>query len=284
MFWKRRADDERDLYIAIRRGDFHGAKRLLDSGVSPNGVPNGAVPPLHLAATLAKAEICRLLLAKGAEPGPMDQWGFRALDLAVRAGCSRTTKALLDGGCDPNLSDGAGGFPLLDAVTAGREDISRLLLSAGADINKSDETGRTSLHEAARLADEGMVVLLLDLGAHPAAVDGEGRTPLHLLASIINLARPGRLPRPPMPIETVLRLVMAAGIDGKDLSGSTPLHTAARAANPEMCRILIDLGADALAIDGTGRTPYEVARSPARQLIERYMKLVGMDIRICRGC
>ena len=55
--------------------------------------------------------------------------------------------------------------------------------------------------------------------------------------------------------------------DGEPLDGpcgphATPLHAAAEAGRPEIVRLLLDCGADPLAVDADGRVPADLAEDP----------------------
>lgn len=51
------------------------------------------------------------------------------------------------------------------------------------------------------------------------------------------------------------------------LRGNTLLHLAAADSNEAACRALLRLGADPASPDGSGRTPYQLATGPLRELL-----------------
>ena len=116
----------------------------------------------------------------------------------------------------------------LEAVNFGYADVLSILLEAGANPNwKEPDTGETPLHVATfRGQREGAtecVRRLLAAGADP------------------NVHTKNR--------------VGSATYDGTYVVGETPLHWAAAFGSQEMIRLLIDAGADILALDADGHTP-----------------------------
>lgn len=262
-----------DLIVAIRRGHPSEVRKALDLGADPDPgrTDPRAVCPLHLASsTGGKEVICSILLQAGARPSPVGAFGETPLQAAVRIGCSRTVAALLDGGADPNIGDINGDGPIRFAVHSGRVDLVRRLAMAGAYLDAPNLSGRTALHDAARIGDDAMIRLLVELGACVMARDDSGGTPLHAMATIINMALPGGTPRPPVPMETVAILASEGALLVGDINGNEPLHIAAASANPEMCRALLELGADPDSTNKQGRTPLGCARGPARYLLGRF--------------
>ncbi len=83
---------------------------------------------------------------------------------------------------------------------------------------------------------------LVEQGADIEAQDAYGRTPLHNRA-VIALGE----------IRTLLEL--GADVHAKDKGGDTPLHTAAKFANVEAVRLLLEHGAQADVLNASNQTP-----------------------------
>ena len=78
---------QKQLFIAIWRGDTNGVARLLTAGVDPDG-PSGQVSrptPLIDAVRFADVEIIRLLLEQRADPNKGDRNGVAALYHALKS-------------------------------------------------------------------------------------------------------------------------------------------------------------------------------------------------------
>ena len=271
---KAHTDAQMELSVAIRRGDPGLVRRALELGADPDPgryTAETTMAPLQIASsTGARDEICHLLLMAGARPSPVGPWGETPLQSAVRVGCSRTVEVLLEARAEPDISDINGNAPLRFAVQAGREDLVRRLVRAGAKVDALNHMGRTCLHDAARIGDDVMIRLMVAFGASVISRDRSGGTPLHALSSIVCMARPGAVPRPPVPITTVAMLAERGALRARDKAGNEALHIAAMSANPEMCRALLDLGACADSTNLDGRRPFDVSRGPARLLLGRY--------------
>lgn len=138
-------------------------------------------------------------------------------------------------------------------------------------INFQDESGKTALHYAARFDRQAILIDLICI-INPRIVfktDKEGMTPLHescLYANfkgtkklLENNANPnmktglGKTPAHKLifadPCPDLIRILkilkrMDANFSLADNDGNTPLHLAIRNEKPELCRALLDLGAD----------------------------------------
>jgi ankyrin repeat protein len=170
----------------------------------------------------------------------MDAAGGGELDRVV---------ALLDAGAEIDARNANGGTALMYAVAANELRIARLLISRGADPNASARIGWTPLLVAAAKGRDAAARLLLEAGAEPATRDVYGWTPLMRAVS------GGYL-------DTVDVLLTWGGADtdAREESGATALHIAAGLGFARIVERLLAAGAKALAIDGQGRTPGEVAR------------------------
>jgi len=140
-----------------------------------------------------------------------------------------------------------------------------------------DVRGRSALHSAALSGAAEVASELLRLGVDPRAGDREGVLPIAVAAAAgqpvmcelllkaapetVNLGdrRPLELAAASGAIDAVrLLLAHGAAIDGQPKSGKTALHAASRAAQVDVARHLVDVGASITLHDLSDRLAYEV--------------------------
>lgn len=133
----------------------------------------------------------------------------------------------------------AGAFAALDSL--------KLLLELGADVTAEDSIGMTALTHAILGGSEKIALLLLDRGAP--------------VTSATHKADPALKPD--------------KKLSGNDylICGITPLHLATRAGFKRLVVELLKKGADPLALDDTGCTPYESVIKEASVLADYELKL-----------
>jgi ankyrin repeat protein len=146
--------------------------------------------------------------------------------------------------------------PLMAAETAA---LTKILLEAGADPDQRDRVGRTALHHAMKAREAASIVRVLgqagaDLNARAADI-GEC-TPLHVAVEYYMEVEDHK------EIALAMRILvhLGADIDATDAAGRSVLAIAAKHNQPELIRLLIELGADPGRKLGDGRTPVDYAR------------------------
>ena len=253
---------------------------LLDAGADPDwATPEGETLLMTVART-GRTDAVRLLLERGADPNRAESWrGQTALMWASTENRLEVAAALLAAGADVHeRSTGSLGFsPLLFAVRAGHLEMTRRLLDAGANPDETLLDGTSAVVLATKNGHYELGAVLLDAGANPNA-DDNGWTALH---EIKWTRRPnlGFNNPPPIVTGTMSDLAFARELveHGADLNarmtkepnnryrnvlnriGSTPFLLAAKGADVEMMRLLVDLGADPLIPNEDGTTPLMVA-------------------------
>uniref|UniRef100_A0A1I7VAI0 ANK_REP_REGION domain-containing protein n=1 Tax=Loa loa TaxID=7209 RepID=A0A1I7VAI0_LOALO len=134
-----------------------------------------------------------------------------------------------------------------------------------------------ALLEATSRGDSVEVERLLLEGANPNSHNEDGLTPLHQ-ASLIFLLFPLLLCAIDNN-EQILQLLLRHGADvnAQDTEQWTPLHAAACCAYIDVVRLLIDNGADLLAVNADGNMPYDICDDEATlDVIESEMASRGI--------
>lgn len=203
--------------------------------------------------------LCVALLAVGVSaqtPPPSD-----ALFTAIRHGAAGEVERALKGGADANAVDANGTPAVMAAALFGDARLVEVLLSHHADPNVKGPGGTTALMWA--VPDLAKVRNLLDHGAVVNAKSETERTALLVAASY-----PGTV--------SVLQLLLNRGADlrAHDRGGATALSLAARSADVDVVRFLVERGLDPAALGlaerraGLGRwdrptAEYLLAKAPA---------------------
>jgi ankyrin repeat protein len=152
-----------------------------------------------------------------------------------------------------------GRTPLMLAVSNGRVHQVELLLQCNANVSARTERGETPLHFAAASVVNGteVVMLLIDAGADTSAIDRNGMTPLMMAAR--------ESEGDPMVLDVLI--LNGASVNHRTRNGWTALHFAAHDGSPEAVRILLEHGADVMAVSKGGRTVHDMTQN---QFVENY--------------
>ncbi|PYS48046.1 MAG: hypothetical protein DMG13_26420 [Acidobacteria bacterium] len=278
------------LYLACTNGNAAMIEMLLKAGADPNTALTEGETALMTAARTGNAGAVNALLAHGADINRKETWrGQTALMWAAAEGHSDVIRALLAHGADMHARSNGGFTPLLFAVREGKIGAVKTFLEAGADLNESlparrrgaatadnppeTETGINAFMLAAGNVHYELAAFLLDKGADPNSAP-QGFTALHQISW---LRRPGTGDNNPAPqgsgnmdsLEFVRELVAhGANVNARATKqanmgvtarfhsiGATPFLLAARTADVQLMRLLLELGADPLLPNEDGTTP-----------------------------
>ena len=278
------------LTLAATNGSAAMVEMLLAAGASPDTGTPGGDTPLMIAARTGRAEALGLLIDAGAAVDATETWrGQTALMWAAAEGHGQAVQTLVAAGADVEARSNGRLTPLLFAVREGQTDAVRALLAAGADVNGAARDGTTPGVLAVINAHYELAGLLLDAGADPNPADPRGSV-LHALAW---MRRPGS-GRPPLQTGTLdsldlARALLEAGtnpngrIEWKEIAfevdlgivkpppnisvgrnfvsfvGATPFYLAAKHADIDLMRLLVEHGADPLTPTDQGVTPLMAA-------------------------
>jgi ankyrin repeat protein len=251
-------EGETVLMTAARTGNPAAVALLLEAGAAADATESWrGETALMWAAAENHAAVVRLLVEHGAAINaasrtlkfpnirynlathatlPPPQGGFTALMFAARQGAAEAATALVDAGADMNVQDPDGAPALTVSIVNGHHDVARLLLERGANSNLPDTAGMTPLYAAVELHTTEMYP------ERKALRPSFG--PFSTMDLIKLLLAKGA--RPDSPLRTVtMRWGRRRGPGDAALAeGATPLMRAARFADVEVMKVLLDAGAD----------------------------------------
>ena len=268
------------LWAASQNASPAMVRRLLQARANPNIPLLLGETPLMVAARSGNADVVEQLLAAGATPDARAARGQTALMWAVAQKHPDVVRVLLAHGADVHarseswsqvMAVSPHGHPdynraipygqstaLMFAARVGDLASARLLVAAGANVNDTDAWGVSVTVLAAHSGFGELVEFLLEKGADPNAARA-GFTALH--AAIMRRD------------ETLVRTLLARGADPNtrlqtwtptrrqssdlnfepELVGATPFWLAARFTQPQVMRLLVERGADALFVHRSDR-------------------------------
>ena len=251
------------LWIALDSANVDVALRLIEAGADPNASLTTGETMLMTAARHGLGTIVARLLERGADARLAEhERGQTALMWAAAGGHSDVARRLLESGGGVRARTTGRFTALMFAARAGDLETVQLLLEAGADPEARAIDGSTPLLVASRSTDalagidwriipyasghEETALYLIERGADVAAADRLGRTALHAAVETNRPRLAGALIEAGADIDARFTNPVAAlrgdYISRRPYKGATPFWLAARAANLEMMRLLLDAG------------------------------------------
>jgi uncharacterized protein len=259
------------LWTASMNGSAMMVRRLLQAGADPNLALLLGETPLMAASRSGNSDVVTQLIDKGATVNARGPRGQTALMWAVSQQHPDVARILLTRGADihvrsdvlsqmmavpphgkpeynrmiPFGSDTA----LLFAARVGDLASAKLLLAAGANVNDADAWGVSAMVLAAHSGFTEMVEFLLDNSADANAA-GPGFTALHEAIMrrdekmVAALLAHGANPNTPLQTWTPERRSSEDFNFAPAIVGATPFWLAARFAEPDVMRLLVQKGAD----------------------------------------
>ena len=259
------------LMVAARTGRVPVLDQLLAAGATVDATESWrGQTALMWAAAENNADAIARLLAAGAGVEARSSSGLTPLLFAVREGQLEASRALLAGGADVNAgvnntTASTGSYtpaatghtsPLALAIINAHYELAAELLDAGADPNAYDARG-SLLHTLAWIRRPG--------SGRPPAQTGN----LDSLDLARRLLAQGADPNvrifwQEIPFEVDLGIVkpppnISVGRNFISFVGATPFYLAAKHADLDLMKLLVDYGADPLTPTGQGVTPLMAA-------------------------
>ncbi|XP_072391834.1 uncharacterized protein [Diabrotica undecimpunctata] len=225
--------------------------------------------PLLWAASAGSAKAVLALIRAGANVEAADKDGLTALHCAASRGhtdCMDTLLTLC--GASVDIIDTNGCTALHYAVTLGHADATALLLAHGADPNRQDRKGRSPAHCGCAKGQFETVKLIGSHGANLWLRNARGDFPLH------DAAASGR-----RELVRWLLEIRPSQVNARNNDGRCSLHMAALNDNADMCKILLDAGAQINPVLRTSKnvfmTPLDCALQRGYRSTAKYLQLHG---------
>ncbi|ETE72359.1 Ankycorbin, partial [Ophiophagus hannah] len=169
---------------------------------------------------------------------------------------------------------------LLQAVeNADLEKVASLLGKKGTNATKHDSEGKTAFHLAASKGYSECLRLMITHGAEVTILDGTGHNALHLAAKNNHVDCVKRLLQVSPNVQQRTQIAR-----GKTLyimqDGNTPFFLAVQNGHPEVCKYLLDHGADVNSRDKNRRTALMLACEAGSLSIAEILIRKGADIHL----
>ena len=212
-----------------------------------------SISSLHIAVKKNAPNLARLLLQKGAKLNLKDDIGDTPLHIAVEHETEEMVELLLKNGANPQAVDSMGRQALHYAVEDGQESMVKVLLDHGGvkDVAVDPLLRSTLLHFAVNRGNSTIIEIILKAGSDANGKDHWGDTPLHRLMRLD--------PTPHLTKIVSLLLKFGAQVNTGNNYADTPLHSAAVYRRPEVVQMLLDAGADPLAVNNYGESALSMA-------------------------
>lgn len=257
------------FYNAIRADDSRTVIRMIEEGFDVDHHAFGHQPPLVFAVIRQRYDIVRTLLIYGADPNLADRSGNTALHYAVQLGEPESVLQLVRYGADRSVANESGLDALSLAARSRNRSVHRILKEArptvevprktdlfalaregnlhavvqcsptAVQLHERDGSQRTLLHHAVFGNNPKLLTWLLNKRLDIDAADVHGITPLIIAASHPKFLRS---------LEKLL--ARDPTLEHRTRNQATALTLALRNGNAEGARLLLEHGANILAVEG----------------------------------
>lgn len=294
---------DRELFDAIRDGDYEAVTMLITEGKDPNAKDQySEKTPLRMAFDFNKPKCVKALVECGADVHVKYEHGNTLLHLAARKGKKKIVDILLNNNADPNAQNESKRTPahivsercspcILKRLVKGGADIFlqdhdcqdvlasqtelggryrniKYLLEEGAQVHHKSVLGCTPLHDAALKCDYEVVDLLIRNGADPNAKNNDGETPILYASTQENS------------VDTI-RLLIECGayfVGLHDKYGLTALLNATYGNELGLVKLLVAHGADVNEKDEGRHSPLHYAAQGGQDEMIEFLLSSGADV------
>jgi ankyrin repeat protein len=275
------------LSVAATNGNEEMMAVLLAAGADVNAALLEGETVLMTAARTGNPAVLGLLLERGADANAREKgYGETALMWATAQNHATAVQRLVEGGADINARSAVmkfakprtpitvlprGGWtPLMYAARQGSMEAARVLVAAGADLNVRDPDGTTALLLAIINSQYDFAAMLIEAGAAHDVSDETGMGPLYAAVDMHALPWGFGSPEPKRNEAKdsldILKMLLARGADTNArlkrttlqrlhtpgdptlAAGATPFMRAAKSGDTTVMRLLLEHGADPLAV------------------------------------
>ena len=307
-------DGNQPLHLACQQCYTETLQVMVCCGADVNAVNKHGQTPLHIVSSGKQdcPELCEILLKHDAKTGAVDEDGNQPLHLACQQCYTETVQLMVSHGADTNAVN-KHGQTSLHIVSSEKKDCPELcdiLLKHDAKTGAVDEDGNQPLHLACEQCYTETVQVMVSHGADTNAVNKLGQTPLHIIVSSgkkdfcavceILLKHGAKTNEGDEDGNQPLHLMCEAGqtltvtallgynanVSTKNNHGQTCLHKMASSRRdcPELCPLLIGMGAEVNAVDGNGDTSLQIALQKGNIKTSEVLLANGADGKVLTRC
>ncbi|GAM28896.1 hypothetical protein SAMD00019534_120720 [Acytostelium subglobosum LB1] len=251
------------LTAACQYGSPQIVRQLLATGVDINmRIDDEGATLLYAAVETAQEEVVTLLLGNGAKTN-LPRSHYYPIQVATQISHYGIMERLLKAKADPNAQTSDGATAMLIAAQNGNIRAVDLLAKYKASPNIQMTTdGSSCLYVACARHHYNTAIALMEVpGIDVDLAMKDGSTVLHVLSQYGNVKL----------ITELFKRFPSIKFDTKRKDGLTPLLTAARHGQHEICQLLYEHGAD-IHVQVDGETPLDVATRYGRSDTIRVLK------------
>ncbi|CAH1790043.1 unnamed protein product [Owenia fusiformis] len=237
------------LHMAVKGGHLGSVEELCVAQTGLNVLDSDGRAPLHIALIHKEEAIAKMLIERGVDVNIASAPNSSTpLHIAASKGLQKSLSCLISHDAVVNRKDKRGSVPLHRACMFGQKDIVKILLENSSNVDvRMGRACISPLMIAIEKENINIIKMLLDKGAN-VNLQSRYEYPLHKATKVENA--------------TIVRLLLSheSKVNSRGCFKQTALHCCAGTGELEIADILMDEGADLLAVDSEERTPLDIAK------------------------